>query len=244
MYRKELGIRLLSPGFCGGADQNQPEIRAASIRGHVRRWHSLLFGETDMKKVWGAVGKDGGASKIQLRVDLFSSSQRRDALLPHKDRQSGPRNALIAEFSVLLASRYSAELERAYESLRMWSLLGAIGTRANRAAGSVWPEKAPGNMDQLKSEIAKMRKLDVRVAKETGVVHELRKKASDTLSIPYLFGGANPRKPSPLKIKMVEFSDGIHLLLWTKQPGIIDSALVELKKRNKPLGHFNWIKLL
>lgn len=242
MYREELRVRLLTPGFCGGADQNQPEIRAASIRGHIRRWHTVLFNEIDMKQVWGSMG--GGASKIQLRVEVLTSSNRSDVLLPHKTQGAGMRSSLKSEFSVHLASRDRAALTRAYKSLELWSLLGALGTRANRAAGSVWPDEAPYDLATLETQILSFGcRLDIRVSQEVGPVEALRKSASDTLAIPYLFGSANPRKESPVKLKVIELSDGFHLLAWAAQNGVIDSAVMELKKRNKPLGTYQWVKI-
>jgi len=246
MYKEELTVKLLSPGFCGGADQNQPEIRAASIRGHLRRWHVLLFNETDMKTVWGSIGKDCGASKIQLRVLVDSQSKKQGVLLPHKTKGAGSRECLNAEFTVFLASRNHEVLARAFKTLEAWSLFGALGTRANRAAGSVWPsERVPSDIQTLRARLKELgiEKQDIRISKETNQADELRIIASDTLSISHLFGSANPRKESPLKIKVIKFFDGMHLLIRAKQPGVVDSALKELKKRNKPLATLNWEKL-
>lgn len=242
METREMEIKFLSPCFCGGADQNAPELRAPSIRGHLRRWHTRLFNETDMKVVWGSVG--GGASRIQLRVETFGQSIHSSPLLPHKQQGNSPRNGLVAgTFNVLLSSRHAMDLDRAEKSLKLWSLLGALGTRANRAAGSVWPVvDAPRTPVSLGSELKDLgfSKGQIRIAKEAGTADELRKAASDTLSVPHLFGSAKPRKESPLKIKMVELSDGLHLLLFAEQNGVIDSALQELCKRRKPLGQFSW----
>lgn len=249
MFRTEIVVKSLSPCFCAGADQNRPEIRAPSIRGHLRRWHGLLYGEEEMKSVWGSVGKRGGSSKVQLRVEVLSGDEKQGVLLPHKHQGGGSRMALeSARFAVSLASRNRKALETAGKVLEVWSLLGALGTRANRAAGSIWPdESAPVSSDGLRSRLqeAGLKKCDIRVSAEYDRVDVLRTSASNTLSIPHLFGSASKteRKPSPLKIKMVEFSDGVHLLLWAVQPGVIDSALTELEKKKKPLAKFSWQKI-
>jgi CRISPR type III-B/RAMP module RAMP protein Cmr1 len=246
MEKVEMEIKLLSPCFCGGADQNEPEIRAPSIRGHLRSWHKRLFGveDEDMQRIWGSVGGKGGASKIQLRVEAFDQQKKSCPLLPHKNQGTGTRIGLVGgSFNVLLSSRDDAALAKAEKVLKLWSLMGSLGTRANRAAGSVWPVlNVPGNIESFKRELNQIgfSKGQIRISREIYNASELREKASDTLSIPHLFGSASPRKDSPLKIKMVEFQDGLHLLLFAEQNGIIDSALQELSKRGKPLGQFSW----
>jgi len=248
MEKREVEIKLLSPCFCGGADQDEPEIRAPSIRGHLRRWHTRLYSEPDMKQIWGSVGGKAVASKIQLRVEVFDQQERSFPLLPHKKQGGGSRKALDGgSFNVLLSSRDDGALEKAEKVLKLWSLLGSLGTRANRAAGSVWPVlEAPLSPEALKNRLKEIgfSKGQIRVSKESGCAADLRKMASDTLSIPHLFGSANPRKESPLKIKMVEFPDGLHLLFFAEQNGVIDSALQELQKRGKPLSKLNWERIL
>ena len=247
MKTEELTLKILSPCFCGGADQNHPEIRAASIRGHVRRWHTRLTNEYDMKQVWGSVGGGGGSSKIQLRVETFGFDEKPAILLPHKTHGSGHRNALVnGEFNVLLRSRNQPALDQAFKALQTWSLLGSLGTRANRAAGSIWPSTdAPSNIEELKTRLNKLglNKGDFRISSNFDTSDALRTAASDTLSIPHLFESARPRKESPLKIKMAELDDGLHLILFAEQNGVIDSALVELQKKGKPLAKMQWQKI-
>jgi len=247
MKTEECTLKILSPCFAGGADQNNPELRAASIRGHLRRWHTRLTNESDMRQVWGSVGRDGDSSKIQLRVESLGYETTSAILLPHKHNGGGRRNALVGvEFNVHLRSRFQAPLQTALNALQLWSLLGALGTRANRAAGSIWPtEGAPLNPDELKARLSTLglKKGDIRVSSDFDTMESLRVAASDTLSIPHLFGSARPRKESPLKIKMVEFNDRLHLLLLAEQNGVIDSALQELQKKGKPLAKMQWQKI-
>lgn len=244
METRTVKIKLLSPCFCGGADQNEPEIRAPSIRGHLRRWHTQLYSEANMKQIWGSVGGNAGSSKIQLRVEPFVQKPKNLPLLPHKQQGAGTRQGISAgTFDVLISSRDPVALDKAENALKIWSLLGALGTRANRAAGSVWPKQdAPKNAMELRRQLQTLgfKKGEIRVSKEFGNADLLRKKASDTLSIPHLFGSANPRRESPLKIKMIEFPDGLHLLFFAEQNGVIDSALQELQKKGKPLAAMKW----
>lgn len=247
METRIVKIKLLSPCFCGGADQCAPELRAPSIRGHLRRWHTRLCSEKDMLAVWGTSGGNGSASRIQLRVESLEFQEKDRPLLPHKIHGCGSRRALSGgTFNVHLASRDHAALDKAGKVLLLWSLLGSLGTRANRAAGSVWPvEEAPRNLDDFSNKLKDIgfSKGGIRISAKTGSAEELRKVASDTLAIPGLFGSANPRRESPLKIKIIEFSDGLHLLLFAEQPGIIDTALEELGKKNKRLAGGNWQKV-
>lgn len=242
----EMELKLLSPCFCGGADQDAPEIRAPSIRGHLRRWHQRLYlSEEDMKTVWGSVGGKAGASKIQLRVEAFDFQKKKNPLLPHKQNGAGSRSALEGgTFNVLLASRDAAALKKAAKVLELWSVLGSLGTRANRAAGSVWPTDAsPGNLTEFKNRLETLgfSCCGMYVSKGMGTAEQLRKAASDTLSIPELFGSAKPaREESPVKIKLIELADGLHLIMFAGQPGKVEDALQELRKKNKPLGQMEW----
>ncbi len=247
MNTEEITVKTLSPCFCAGADPQHPEIRAASIRGHLRRWHTRLTNEPDMKNVWGTVGRQGGSSEIQLRVEISGFDKKSAVLLPHKTQGSGYRNALVnGEFNVLLRSRNQRALNQAFKALQVWSLLGSLGTRANRAAGSIWPASdTPTNISEFKERLDSLglKRGEIRVSSDFDTADALRTAASDTLAIPYLFGAAKPRKESPLKIKMVEFDDRCHLLLFAEQNGVIDSALNELQKKGKPLGKMQWEKI-
>jgi len=246
----EIKLKLLSPCFCGGADQNMPEIRSPSIRGHLRRWHQRLYSEMDMKQVWGSVGGKAVASKIQLRVEAFDFQQRPNPLLPHKRDGAGSRNALEGgTFNVMLASRDADALNKAAKVMELWSLLGSLGTRANRAAGSVWPlEDPPRSVTEFQHRLTKIGFScgGLCVSEEAGTAEQLRIAASDTLSIPEWFGSAKPdRIESPLKIKLVEFDDGLHLILFAGQKGKVEGALQALVKARdpKPLSKLEWIKI-
>jgi hypothetical protein len=250
MESRRIEIKLLTPCFCGGAEQNEPEIRAPSVRGHLRLWHTRLYSEADMRHVWGSVGRNGGSSKIQLRVESFVKDSKLFSLLPHKSQGSGSRKGIPdGSFDVFLSSRDSDVLDKAEKVLRLWSLMGSLGTRANRAAGSVWPvHDAPKTLLEFQHQLDDIGFScgGLFVSKQTGAPEHLRKAASDTLSIPEWFGKATPeRVESPVKIKLVEFDDGLHLIMFAGQKGKVEGALQSLGKAAypKPLSKLEWIKI-
>jgi hypothetical protein len=248
MESREYELKLLTPCFCAGADPNKPEIRAPSIRGHLRRWHARLYGHNDVKSVWGGIGKGGGASKIQLRVIVSPSESRKTEILPHKGNEGGYRQAQTCDFTVLISSRDHVALEKAACVVELWSLLGGLGGRSNRAAGSIWPSvQAPGNLNDFKQRLNGLgwSKGEVYVSEKTEKPAILRRMASDTLEKPDLFGSVRPeRRESPIKMKVIEFSDGLHLLLFSEHQGLIEKAIRVLNNASKPLSRTRWLPLL
>ncbi len=248
MESKEYNLKLLTPCFCAGADPQAPEIRAPSIRGHLRRWHGRIYGHNDVKAVWGGIGKGGGASKIQLRVQAWPEASTREEILPHKGGGGGYRQALACDFSVILAARDPGALEKAAAVVEIWSLLGSLGARANRAAGSVWPaNSAPENISELQARIHKSgwSEGDIYISERTEKAAMLRLMASDTLQKPDLFGCVRPeRRESPIKMKVVELDDGLHLILFSENGGLIARAIKELGHASKPLSRTRWLPLL
>jgi len=109
----------------------------------------------------------------------------------------------------------------AQKAMKLWLLLGCLGLRANRAAGSVWPVDpwVPQNQTTLETELSSLGLNGWEVAligqglgKSPGL---LRETASDTIRQPSparLFGGINPREPSPVKFKVIRLGDA-HCLL-------------------------------
>jgi CRISPR/Cas system CMR-associated protein Cmr1 (group 7 of RAMP superfamily) len=152
----EKEIKFLTPMFCRGAYQDTPELRAPSIRGMVRWWFRALGGTRDEEKeIFGGLNRFGErtrgkaiASRLVVRV---SSLQTKRAVpdpltLPHKQaRQGSPQAAFAAggRFLVQVSSRLGGLspglAQKVTRSLEVWLLLGALGLRANRAGGSVWP---------------------------------------------------------------------------------------------------------
>ncbi len=174
-------IEIITPCFCAGANQQQAEIRVPSIRGQLRWWFRALGGtRDDEEKIFGGVHGGAKASAVMLRVGnpptsnvamnlknlpikddyLFwplrpnkNSDQKRGVLLP-------PNTAFQLS---LVWRRMNVAEEQKYildVVVQLWILLGAIGSRSRRAAGSLWPkENAPQNIDEFKAKIMGLAKI-------------------------------------------------------------------------------------
>jgi CRISPR-associated protein Cmr1 len=89
MIRSNYHFEIITPCFCAGADPNQAEIRASSIRGQLRWWFRVLGGFKSMSHmtvrdqeamVFGSTaGNKGNAGNIVMRISSYRlSSEKRD----------------------------------------------------------------------------------------------------------------------------------------------------------------------
>lgn len=255
----EYSFKLLTPCFCGGADnQNAPaEMRVPSIRGQVRAWHREITGVETVNRIWGSTDGDGGASRVGMICDVSAPlrpAQPKPFILPHKSQ--GPRPALAVGQSFTLKLQRligctSNDWSAAQNAIKFWLLIGCLGLRANRAAGSVWPLDAdqtenkwvPQNAAQLGNHL---RNLGFRwpvqiIQTSSGTTsEELRRLASDTVKgSPKLFGNMAPRQPSPTKFKVIEFNGEPHLLVTAPSSEDLTAAHTALSGNNKA-GQFSW----
>lgn len=159
MINVSQSFQSITPCFCAGAEQNQAEIRPASIRGQLRWWFRVLGGSPEMEKsIFGGVHNGTVASKVIVRVTdckpVFANSK----MLPrgnnspgyylfhfakagNKDIRYGDKAWLApgTTFTVQCLERQKLEeqeknsLEKAW---RAFALLGALGLRATRACGA------------------------------------------------------------------------------------------------------------
>jgi len=266
-------FKLLTPCFSGtalGRLDNHAEMRIPPIRGHIRFWHRALFDCHDCNRVWGsASGQSGHGSLVALRFVGTLSNMKADpdpAILPHKNdsKQRGRRPALACGESFdlrlhRLVGCTDQDWDHAQRALKLWLLLGGLGLRSNRAAGSVWPDAdwAPKNTDDLKRILKQLDLKNCEVAiigMNVGKTpDELRITASDTISgNPHrnIFGGIQPRQPSPVKFKVIKF-DNCHCLLACApcnngQNSILREAQRLLKEKPAPqrwlaLGKWDYI---
>ena len=160
-------LTLLTPCFCyrDTAPSAKPEARVPSLRGQLGYWARILFGpEGEFELLGRTFGKNlnehrppGAALRPATVQSLFRPRLRwplpNDAepapLLPHASPNTGkyaPRNAIPRDtrldlFAFPSARASEADSERITRLLRTWCLLGTLGRRGNRAAGSVWPHK-------------------------------------------------------------------------------------------------------
>jgi hypothetical protein len=184
-----------------------------------------LLGAQDCNRVWGSTsGNEGQGSRVSVRFVGSVSTKHthpKATLLPHK--QSGPRHALATgeSFTLRLTRLVGCtadDWDHAQRAVKLWLLLGCLGLRANRAAGSVWPEMWAGNPTVPQTAEALKNTLQTLGLRNWSVATvglgagksevELRETASDTLDgTSDVFGGIKPqRKPSPTKFKVARLA--------------------------------------
>jgi hypothetical protein len=242
-------IEVITPLFNRGAYQDIPEVRPPSIRGMVRWWFRALGGRADdEKQAFGGMTGLGNihreaimASSVVFRV---SGIQARPApgkgvpTLPHKQGgPASPKAAFLpgARFRLEVFSRF-APLPRALEqsvsnALEVWLLLGALGLRANRSGGSVWPvEAAPATPEELRERLDRLgcRWPVMLAGSEVGSTEEaLRAASTDTVNgAPWVFGYAKgqQRLGSALKFKVVRLGGVLRLIAFAPDSKVLEEA--------------------
>ena len=225
---------LLSDTFAHGAYQtqnfNRPELRAPSVKGMIRWWHkSLGFSEQDAGILFGQAIGQTNASRVTIRVSPVSPVQTERAdFMPHKGQNGGSKAAIKpgTQYDLVLTQRRESlppalwdQLKRAAEA---WLLLGGIGQRSNRSAGSPWPTTEAPQTPQIYLETCRrlLQGTRVRVALldfSSDNERELRNLSGRFPNARYfniagnVFGSAVPRKPSPLKLRAVYLDNTLHI---------------------------------
>jgi len=143
-------IQFITPLFSYGAFQDQPEIRAASIRGQLHWWFRALGGTPAQEaEIFGTVHRSFGnagmpkASKLVIRVSDIQGSTCDIDTLPHKNRgQLAPRKAYAigTSFTLHILFRGTSPDVSAKaifgKALNAWLQFGSLGLRATRGCGS------------------------------------------------------------------------------------------------------------
>ncbi len=228
---------LLTPCFSGtweGKNAPQAEMRIPAIRGMIRYWHRQLFDNISANEVWGsAAGNEGTASKVAVQFlktpTAVQTPNPKATLLPHKEEEHkrGPRASLQSNNTYELTLRRlpactNEDWDKAQKAVRCWLLLGCLGLRSNRAAGSVWPtgDWVPSSEETLKATLNQLgytKPVQLAGAGKNLSAAQLRETASDTVSggnknHPQ-FGGIKPRQPSPTKFKVARLGSECVLLI-------------------------------
>jgi hypothetical protein len=250
---EKYSFKLLTACFCGGADnQSCPaEMRVPSIRGQIREWHRKSSGVDTVNRIWGSTVGEAGASRVALIWDASVAprqAQPKPHILPHKNQGFRPALAAGQSFTLIfqrLIGCSAGDWVAARNAIQLWLLIGCLGLRANRAAGSVWPigDWVPQNSTQL-GEV--LRGLGFRwpmqvVDTPPGTKEEeLRRLASDTVKgHRAFFGEIKPRLPSPTKFKVIEL-EGQPRLLVTAPPTVDLAAVRTALSGHNKAGQFRW----
>lgn len=264
MFQLNRRFELLTATFSHGAYQsqsiNKPELRAASVKGQLRWWYDAIFSDQAAEdKLFGfAAARGNQASKIAVRLADFDPEQRATSFMPHKQHQGGTKNAILPGSRYMLNLMARREDLDALEQRRLeratdaWLLLGAIGQRSNRCAGSVWPEDAPLSEAEF---AAKARLLlegaRLKMAVLPGAYQDeklLRSDAGDFLASQAFIGIGTPfgavgqglRKPSQLRLRAARLDGGLRLIaIWDarfERFMNLQRGVEKLAQANKPIG--------
>ena len=244
-------------GNAEGKASKQSALRVPPIRGHVRMWHQCAFGLDSCNRVWGSTAENGSGSRVSIALKSGGDfSAKTSEILPHsedrKKRGNSPcisagHAASIDLIRLPLCSR--DDWDKAQKAVRLWLLLGSLGLRSNRAAGSVWPADPPRTPNAFRQAVNDLGLAQLQIALiglgKNRNADELRTTASDTVSRADIFGTTKPRTPSPTKFKVVDFEEGMCLVATApgKKRDFIrqaESALIN-KTRWQALGAWNYI---
>jgi CRISPR type III-B/RAMP module RAMP protein Cmr1 len=234
-------IELLTPTFCAGANQASPEIRVPSIKGQLRWWTRAVFGngKPEYDLFGGVNGRANGypeqnavSSPFIMQVRELQQPKTTEAnLCPHAGSRKGHRQAIQSQtqFELRWALRRNPTSETAEVHLEVivecWLMLGALGARSNRCAGSVWPVGYQPTVQQFYEKLdeynLQMEDMPVKVLGFTEQDPEkLRVIATDTIgaSVPSSISKTlgyvhrNERQASALKLKVGRFVDGYRII--------------------------------
>lgn len=136
-------LEFITPLFNKGMDDNRPEIRPPSIRGQLHWWFRALgFPYTDERAIFGGVGKPARASRIVIRISGIEGKTGESPTLPHKPQQPGLRTCYLPGTKCLLhvlprlGGPSGTLLDQWNATLEAWLLMGSLGLRTTRGAGS------------------------------------------------------------------------------------------------------------
>jgi len=263
----EYRIRLVTPLFSYGADpfiqgrgrdapnhEGTPEIRPASIRGHLRWWMRVLGYADAIQPILGsAAGNSGVASRVIVRVsDISDSVPYEGKPMPHKhwSKKTGFRRG--TEFTVVLRERLkkleTAEREILHRSIEAWVMLGGLGQRVTRGSGALafaGPPTTAATWSNKVQDLLRNSEMKVWVSSETFESETAARSiicntlAEDAFRGKQPLGGIKDRKTSPLRMRPVEFADqGIRIAAtWIGDPlQNLAEAIRTLQASKKPIG--------
>jgi len=160
-----LRLTFITPLFSKGSYEDRPEIRPSSIRGQLHWWFRALGGNyDDEKSVFGGIHRGTRASKVVVRVSQVAGRAREIPTLPHKrGGQASPKLAYDPgtncelNISFRLGGLDKRLGQTFQDALEAWLLLGTLGLRGTRAAGSFEWAPLEGSVLQAPANLSKYR---------------------------------------------------------------------------------------
>lgn len=241
--KREIDLTFITPLFSHGAT-DIPEIRAASIRGMLHHWFRIVGGTIEAeRRIFGGIKQSKArftghdethASKLVVRVsDVKGCIIKEFPTLPHKTGgYASPRKAFERGVScrVVMSDRLGGLAKEDEEilnrTINAWLLMGTIGYRSTRAAGSFkWEDesfpmpKTPEEYQEKCLEILGNTTSKVAVLGKVYNDSEIaRRDVSDSLSIEeynYPLGKVRGgRKTSPLRYRIVQFEKNYQIVAF------------------------------
>ncbi|MAV39153.1 MAG: type III-B CRISPR module RAMP protein Cmr1 [Puniceicoccaceae bacterium] len=258
-------LKTLTPIFSYGADPHKaadrrnnipvhegtPEIRAASIRGQLRWWMEFIGHRDQIAPIFGSTaGSEGRSSLLKIRVSNIEGriGEKRCTEQHNWSTKTCFLPGTSFDLEVLETRQGLSEDQRnsLKNTLNAWLNMGTLGGRGTRAAGSITFS------DSSQTEEAWMTSCATLLSKAEGRLFlgrtgyqsesEARRLVCDTLKEDAFngqqpLGGIRPRKTSPLRMRVVRFSDGNPsrpyriAALWTQSNEEPLQGAIEILKR-------------
>jgi CRISPR type III-B/RAMP module RAMP protein Cmr1 len=158
--------QFVTPCFTGGIDAgSNPELRGATLRGLMRWWFRALGGSSNVEgNVFGSVEKQS-ASAVAISLEEIPFFKKAFKPLPHSNERnkSFPKDAIPpgTKISISIKLRAGCDYDLLEQALVSWDtlvLLGAVGFRSNRGAGSLWPQSGSSSLEELRNSIVDLKR--------------------------------------------------------------------------------------
>ncbi|SKB01662.1 CRISPR type III-B/RAMP module RAMP protein Cmr1 [Prosthecobacter debontii] len=259
-------LEFITPLFSKGMYEDLPEVRPPSIRGQLHAWFRTLgYTYADEKAIFGGVTGDPIASKVVLRVSGVTGRTDRRDTLPHKHgrgNEASPKMCYLpgTRFTLHVLPRLggleSRQQQQLDATLEAWLLMGALGLRTTRGAGSfIWrpasdtlapqpPQSFADYEQRCQTLLASAHARFALLGQEYSSAESARRDCSDTIggrddrrsqdsltAIRDPLGCIRPqRKTSPLRFRVVGLEGKFRIAaLWDTRVEVTHNALSDLQ---------------
>ncbi|HBM15078.1 MAG TPA: type III-B CRISPR module RAMP protein Cmr1 [Lentisphaeria bacterium] len=147
MDRAKVKFTFVTPCITSGADQRKAELRIPSIRGQLRWWMRTLGYEESVHSILGGIDSTGNAisssfiirdcTENKIKTDVLERDRSDYFLWPIRNKGYIYEDE---EIHIEIIYRYRKDAsDFPDEVLKIFLLLGSLGTRSRRAYGSIYP---------------------------------------------------------------------------------------------------------